>query len=75
MTNAFQALQGWRDTKPGLLAFGVVEFGLMYLFLAWAIDSGSLLAWLGVFVFLIGGAQNIVKLAWRLLHSSLKRSA
>lgn len=54
-------LNDWHQTKIGYLVFGLVEIVLAYAAVSWAIDSGRLLAYLLGIVFLIGGAQNIVK--------------
>lgn len=51
----------WHKTRNGYIVVGVVELGLAYLFASLAIDSGRLLQWALSFLFLFGGAQNIVK--------------
>jgi hypothetical protein len=66
----FQKISKWRETKPGLLTFIVIELGLVALFASWAIDSGSLLDYTIAFVALVNAAADLIRLG--LLFSERK---
>ena len=59
-------LDTFHKTKPGYLLFGLVELGLSYWFLSFAINSGSLWEWALAIILLVGFLQNIVKLVRKL---------
>jgi len=54
-----QKIHEWHETKTGLLVFGLAELVLAYVYLSFAIDTGSLLDWFLTFVLLIGAVQNL----------------
>jgi hypothetical protein len=66
-------LDAWHKTRPGLLAFGVVELLIAYGFAGLAIDRGNLWWYLLTLIFLVGALQNIVRLIGSFFHGSAKR--
>ena len=60
-------LDKFHRTRWGFLAFAVVELLLAYLFVSWAIDSGSIWDYLITLVFFVAFLQNVVKLIGALL--------
>ncbi len=67
-----EQLNTWHQTKAGLLAFGLVELALAYLFVSWAIDSGSLIDWFLGIVLLAGVVQNFVRLIVKVMAHGRK---
>jgi hypothetical protein len=61
-------LDTWHKTKPGLLAFGLIELAITYGFATLAIDRGNPWWYLLTLVFLVGALQNFVKLIGGLFH-------
>lgn len=70
-----KAVEVWHRTKPGLLVFALVELALAYAFVSWAIDTGSLLDYFCAIVLIIGGVQNLGKLASLLLKGRVRHAA
>lgn len=66
--DAVHKLDKRHQTRAGYIAFGLVELAAAYAFASWAIGSGRLLAWFLTIVFLIGGLQNFVKLAAKVVR-------
>lgn len=64
---AMKQLNSWRHTRIGYLVFGLVELGLAYGAVSWAIDSGNLLVYLLTLVLLVGTVRNFVGLAREIL--------
>jgi len=60
-------LDKFHRTRWGLLAFAVVELALAYLFVSWAISSGSIWDYLFTLLFFVGFLQNLVKLVGALV--------
>lgn len=54
-------LDKFHKTPAGYLLFGLVELGLAYGAVSWAIDSGNLLAYLLTLVLLGGAIRNFVQ--------------
>jgi hypothetical protein len=47
--------------KPGIrICFGVLAFGLAYVFGSWAIDSGALLDYAITLLLIISGARKLI---------------
>jgi hypothetical protein len=61
------AAHNWHQTKQGLLVFGLAELALGYVFVSWAIDSGSLIDWFLTIVLVVGALQNFYQLTKKLL--------
>jgi hypothetical protein len=59
-------IEAFHKTSRGYLIFGVIELALAYLFISWAIDSGSLLDWFLTIILLAGFVQNLVRLVRKL---------
>ncbi len=55
-------------TKPGLLAFGLVELGLAYGLISLAVNNGNLWYYLLALIFLVGALRNSLKLIGKLIH-------
>jgi hypothetical protein len=64
----FSKVHQWHQTGTGLMVFALAEFGLSYVFVSWAINSGRLSAWILAIVLAIGAIQNFIKLIWNLVH-------
>lgn len=61
-------LDKFHQTKTGYGVFAVVELLLAFLFITWAIDSGSWWDYLLALIFLVGFLQNIFKLVVLIFH-------
>jgi hypothetical protein len=70
-----EKLAQWHTTKWGLLTFAVAELAITYGFGSLAIDRGSLIWYALAIIFLVGFAQNLVKLIWKLVHGNKTREA
>lgn len=55
------ALVKWKKTRRGLLTTGIVELILAYFAGSWALDSGSLWAYLLLLILVIGAIRSFVK--------------
>ena len=55
-------IKQFHQTTSGFLVFGLAEVVLGYMFLLWALDTGSLIDWFVTIILLIGAIQNSVKL-------------
>ena len=55
-------LDKFHKTRTGYAVFALIELALAYVFISWAIDSGSLLDYLLALVFTVGFLQNLIKL-------------
>jgi hypothetical protein len=55
-------LDKFHKTRTGYAVFALIELALAYVFISWAIDSGSLLDYLLALVFTVGFLQNFIKL-------------
>ena len=60
--SAFDKLDRFHHSTPGYAVFTVVELGLAYLFITWAMDSGSWFDYLLALIFTVGFLQNLTKL-------------
>jgi len=58
----FDKLDRFHHSKTGYAVFAVVELGLAYLFISWAIDDGSWFDYLLALIFMVGFLQNLAKL-------------
>ena len=58
----FDKLDRFHHSKTGYAVFAVVELGLAYIFISWAIDAGSWFDYLLALIFTVGFLQNLVKL-------------
>lgn len=61
-------IDAWHSTKPGLLAFGLVELGIAYGFASLSIDRGNFWWYLLTLVFLVGALRNFAGLIGGLFH-------
>ncbi|MDB5184349.1 MAG: hypothetical protein JWN38_157 [Candidatus Saccharibacteria bacterium] len=61
-------LDTWHKTALGLLLFGVAELAAAYGFFSLSVDRGNLWWYAGTVIFLVGGLQNLVKLAVKGVH-------
>lgn len=55
-------LDKFHKTRTGYAVFALIELALAYMFISWAIDSGSLLDYLFALIFTVGFLQNFIKL-------------
>ena len=60
-------LDKFHRTRWGFLAFAVIELALAYLFISWALDSGSIWDYLITLIFFVAFLQNLVKLVGALV--------
>lgn len=67
-------LDKFHKTRTGYAVFALVELGLAYLFVSWAIDSGNLLDYLLTLVFTVGFLQNLVKLIGSFFHGKKSKT-
>jgi hypothetical protein len=58
----------WHKSNQGLLAFGLAELLLTLLIGMRALDTGSLIQYFLAFIFLVGGIQNMIRLASNVIH-------
>jgi hypothetical protein len=63
-----EQLDKFHKTRAGLAVFVLVELALFYLFIALALNSGSLWQWVLAALFLFGTLQNLVKFLGALVH-------
>ncbi len=66
--NVVNWLDRFHQSIVGHLVFGLIELALGYWAFLWAVDSGSLLAWILAIILLLGSLQNIIMLAWKATH-------
>ncbi len=59
-----QKLDQFHQTRAGRAVFGVVELGMAYGFLDWALDSGFWLWWIVTAFLLVGSIQSFVQAVW-----------
>lgn len=57
-----------RKMRLGLLIRALIELGLAYGAVSWAIDSGNLLLYLATIILLYGTLYNFIKLTTVLIH-------
>ncbi|MDB5181286.1 MAG: hypothetical protein JWP13_49 [Candidatus Saccharibacteria bacterium] len=65
--NTTNKLFAWQETKPGLAIIAVLDLFIAYIFVSIAIDTGSLLDYFIVIVFLALGITAAVKLIRKLI--------
>jgi hypothetical protein len=68
-----KTLDKWHKTRPGLLAFGLVELAVAYGFVCLSIDRGNLWWYILTLVFLVGALQNIFRLIGTFFKNGNKR--
>lgn len=56
----------WYQTKQGFALLAILEFAAAYIFVSLALNSGSLLQWFIAIALLLGGIQNLGKMAFAL---------
>jgi hypothetical protein len=56
--NTLKQLDAWHKTTTGLVAFGLVELAVGYLFFSLAVNSGSLWQWTLTLVLVVGALRN-----------------
>lgn len=61
-------LDKFHQTKIGYAVFAVVELILAFIFINWAIDSGSWWDYLLALIFMVGFLQNVFKLVALAVH-------
>lgn len=61
-------LDTWHQTKPGLLVFALVELMIAYGFISLSIDRGNFLWYLLALLFLVGGIQDLFRLARKVFN-------
>lgn len=59
--SVLQRLRTWKHTREGYGISSIIEGLLAYGFVSWAIDSGSLLAYLFTLIFSLGSFVNLYK--------------
>ncbi len=64
-------LDTFHQSKPGLLAFGLVELAIAYGLASLSIDRGNFLWYLLTLVFFVGSLRNILKLVGLLLRKKV----
>jgi hypothetical protein len=74
----FDRLDRFHQSKVGYAVFALVELALAYLFVSWALDSGSWWDYLLVLIFTVGFLQNAAKLVGKIIadrkrHNRLHR--
>lgn len=57
----FDKLDRFHQTRKGLVFFGVAELLLAYVFISWAIDSGSWIDYVLALILFVGFLQNAVR--------------
>lgn len=62
MNAKIASIDRFHQKRLGKLAFGAVELLVAYALISRAIDTGSLWEWLGGFLLIIGGINNIVRI-------------
>lgn len=65
-------LDRFHQTRTGYGVFALVELGLAYLFISWAINSGSWIDYLLALVFTVGFLQNTFKWISTFVNASHK---
>jgi hypothetical protein len=55
---SLQKLDAFHKTRLGYLVFGLVEVGMAYGFIDWALDSGTVWWWIAAAVLLLGAGEN-----------------
>ncbi len=66
----FDQFKTWHETNKGLLIFAVFQLLVAYLIGSRALDTGSLIEYLLLFVFLAGGLRNTIKLITNIIHGN-----
>lgn len=66
-------LDKFHKTRTGYTVFALVELGLAYAFMSWAINGGNWLDYLLALVFLVGFMQNFIKLIGSFMHGKRRR--
>ncbi len=66
-------LDKFHKTRTGYAVFALVELGLAYIFMSWAINGGNWLDYLLALVFLVGFLQNFIKLIASFVHDRHRR--
>lgn len=61
-------LFAWQESKPGLAVIAVLDLFIAYIFISFAIDSGSLIDYFISFVFLALGITAAIKLFNKVFH-------
>lgn len=67
-------LNSWHHTRTGYLVFGLVELGLAYGAVSWAIDSGNLLLYLATIILIYSAIYNSIKLTTLLIHGNVAKN-
>ena len=68
-------LDKFHKTRAGYALFGLVELALAYVFIGWAIDSGSWLDYLFALLFTVGFLQNLTRLVMTFFRKKRARRA
>ncbi len=68
-----KTLDKFHRSRPGLVVFALVELGMAYVFMSWAIDSGNWFDYLFVLLFAVGFLQNVMRLIGSFVHGASHR--
>jgi len=60
MKTTAEKIGTWHKTRTGLLTFGLIELGLVYIWGSLAINSGAWWQWLIAVILLFGGVSNLI---------------